>query len=192
VELATGAGNFSRCSACKEAGRFNPRAFDWLGRHSAMVQVHTAVRTGRLARASLFRCADCPKQATEYEHRDYNRPLDVVPICRSCNLRRGPAIPLNGSLHALVKRGHPPYRSRAAAERVFALIGADVTALAPYPHTLTVDHWRELLPLIPVVPLRTGCPEASAAIPSPAPAGVTHAAPAAQISARSPSTPPPP
>lgn len=36
-------------------------------------------------------CADCGGVATEYEHRDYARPYDVDPICRSCNLRRGSA-----------------------------------------------------------------------------------------------------
>lgn len=36
-------------------------------------------------------CADCGGVATEYEHRDYARPYDVEPTCRSCNLRRGSA-----------------------------------------------------------------------------------------------------
>ena len=36
-------------------------------------------------------CTDCGKRATVYDHRDYGRPLDVEPVCQSCNLKRGPA-----------------------------------------------------------------------------------------------------
>lgn len=34
-------------------------------------------------------CVDCGAIATVYEHRDYGRPLDVEPVCRACNGRRG-------------------------------------------------------------------------------------------------------
>lgn len=37
-------------------------------------------------------CTDCGVPASQYDHRDYSRPLDVEPVCRSCNLRRGTAI----------------------------------------------------------------------------------------------------
>lgn len=37
-------------------------------------------------------CVDCGKPAHDYDHRDYNKPLDVDPVCRGCNIRRGPAI----------------------------------------------------------------------------------------------------
>lgn len=36
-------------------------------------------------------CVDCGKQADRYDHRDYAKPLDVVPVCHPCNVRRGPA-----------------------------------------------------------------------------------------------------
>lgn len=36
-------------------------------------------------------CVDCDKPAREYDHRDYSRPLDVQPVCRSCNKKRGTA-----------------------------------------------------------------------------------------------------
>jgi hypothetical protein len=38
-----------------------------------------------------FACADCGKPATDYDHRDYRKPLEVEPVCHSCNLKRGPA-----------------------------------------------------------------------------------------------------
>ena len=37
-------------------------------------------------------CVDCGAPALEYDHRDYSRPLDVDPVCKSCNRRRGTAV----------------------------------------------------------------------------------------------------
>ncbi len=42
---------------------------------------------------STVLCVDCGVQATEYDHRDYFKPLDVVPVCHPCNIKRGPAYP---------------------------------------------------------------------------------------------------
>lgn len=51
-----------------------------------------AIRTGRLLPARTYRCVDCHERwATAWEHRDYDKPLDVDPTCDSCNFRRGPA-----------------------------------------------------------------------------------------------------
>jgi hypothetical protein len=36
-------------------------------------------------------CVDCGEAAREYDHRDYARPLDVQPVCRKCNKKRGTA-----------------------------------------------------------------------------------------------------
>jgi hypothetical protein len=38
-------------------------------------------------------CVDCGAPAVFYDHRDYDKPFDVVPVCRSCNIRRGTAMP---------------------------------------------------------------------------------------------------
>jgi hypothetical protein len=46
---------------------------------------------GRLAPARLFACVDCAKAASEYDHRNYLMPLEVQPVCRGCNKKRGPA-----------------------------------------------------------------------------------------------------
>lgn len=40
-------------------------------------------------------CVDCGKTAVHHDHRDWRRPLDVEPVCHSCNLRRGPAAPFD-------------------------------------------------------------------------------------------------
>ena len=50
---------------------------------------------GLLPSASVFPCVDCAAPAVDYEHRDYNRPLAVEPVCRRCNLARGAAVPLD-------------------------------------------------------------------------------------------------
>ena len=50
-----------------------------------------AVKDGRLPRADSQQCADCGGAAAVYDHRNYCKPLDVSPVCDSCNYRRGPA-----------------------------------------------------------------------------------------------------
>lgn len=50
------------------------------------------------------KCVDCGKTATDYDHRDYNRPLKVVPVCRSCNYKRGGATPRKDCMY--IENGH--------------------------------------------------------------------------------------
>lgn len=66
-----------------------------------------AIRSGHLQPPVAFPCADCGGRATEYDHRDYNEPLNVSPVCRGCNARRGKAIPRrwdDAELFAYLKR----------------------------------------------------------------------------------------
>lgn len=56
--------------------------------------VATAIRHGKIPPAKTLACTDCSGPAMDYDHRDYNQPLNVEPVCRSCNRKRGPAIPL--------------------------------------------------------------------------------------------------
>lgn len=50
------------------------------------------MRSGELKRLDgSIECVDCGMPAKEYDHRDYTRPLDVVPVCGSCNSKRGVA-----------------------------------------------------------------------------------------------------
>ena len=55
--------------------------------------VGRAIKQGVLKPANQHICVDCSKPAFCYDHRDYNKPLDVVPVCRKCNHRRGSATP---------------------------------------------------------------------------------------------------
>lgn len=61
----------------------------------AVGKVSAAVRAGQLPRITEeTKCVDCGNRATDYEHRDYYRPLDVEPVCKKCNRRRGAAHPV--------------------------------------------------------------------------------------------------
>ena len=53
--------------------------------------VNAAIAAGELQPARSLQCVDCGDPAREYDHRDYSAPLQVVAVCRSCNVRRGPA-----------------------------------------------------------------------------------------------------
>ena len=53
--------------------------------------VSRAIRDGALPPLTSAICG-CGKPALVYEHRDYRRPLDVEPVCKSCNRKRGPAL----------------------------------------------------------------------------------------------------
>ena len=58
----------------------------------ASYEVWKAVRRGDLPPAKALRCTDCGSPALEYDHRNYGKPLEVQPVCRLCNVRRGPAL----------------------------------------------------------------------------------------------------
>lgn len=67
--------------------------------------VMVAMREGRLPHLidENSECADCGDRASVYDHRDYRMPLNVVPVCDSCNLRRGPAAFSDGHEHFLTR-----------------------------------------------------------------------------------------
>jgi len=64
------------------------------GARKAIALVNQAVKKGILPSVKSLFCVDCGRPGECYDHRDYNKPLDVVPVCRKCNFRRGSAIPV--------------------------------------------------------------------------------------------------
>ena len=58
----------------------------------ARTAVQRAIKEGLFSKASDHACVDCGKPAACYDHRDYARPLDVQPVCRSCNAYRGTSV----------------------------------------------------------------------------------------------------
>lgn len=59
----------------------------------AQSEVAKAIKRGDLRSPKTCVCADCGVPARDYDHRDYNKPLNVVAVCRRCNIKRGAAIP---------------------------------------------------------------------------------------------------
>ncbi len=57
----------------------------------AIRAVTKAVRDGDLPSIGTQICVDCGKPAQHYDHRDYDKPLEVEPVCVKCNFARGPA-----------------------------------------------------------------------------------------------------
>lgn len=62
----------------------------------AMWKIKLEVKMGRMPKVTTLLCVDCGKPAKCYDHRDYLKPLDVEPVCISCNKLRGAA--MNASL----------------------------------------------------------------------------------------------
>lgn len=60
-------------------------------RNEAKRRLNAEIQAGRMPRARELYCHDCERPALDYDHRDYSQPLKVTPLCRSCNLMRGPA-----------------------------------------------------------------------------------------------------
>lgn len=78
-------------SFCNDCG---PKRMEDCGGTAAHKLVDLAIRRGDLPRACTLTCTDCSKPASDYDHRDYGKPLEVQPVCRSCNRKRGPARPV--------------------------------------------------------------------------------------------------
>jgi len=60
-------------------------------RRQASALISKLIKAGKLQRADSHLCVDCEKPAYDYDHRDYRNLLEVQPVCRKCNQRRGPA-----------------------------------------------------------------------------------------------------
>lgn len=86
VDLRAGGTSGYQCAACYPR---SPARELQLAAHKAVAD---AVRLKRLPHPSTLMCADCAGHAQQYDHRDYNAPLVVAPVCRRCNVRRGPAV----------------------------------------------------------------------------------------------------
>lgn len=62
-------------------------------RNGAGAAVSKAIRNGDLPPVKYLFCFDCGKEAQCYDHRDYRKPLDVWPVCFSCDSKRGSGRP---------------------------------------------------------------------------------------------------
>lgn len=48
-------------------------------------KIQLEVASHRLVKPSELKCNRCPSKAKHYHHADYNKPLDVEPLCRRCH-----------------------------------------------------------------------------------------------------------
>lgn len=103
-------------------------------------QTAKAIREGRLAHPRTLLCADCLRPATGYDHRDYNYPLRVDPICHGCNANRGPAIPRKGFFTEMFAKQYGCYTKRVSMQKIFRLIGLEAD-LHHLPFNITLEHW---------------------------------------------------
>jgi hypothetical protein len=116
------------------------------GKAQAGQLVYKAKADGLLPFAKNCICVDCGEPACDLDHRDYNKPLQVDPVCRRCNLRRGPAIPFVSAFRETVAMGILPYSKRISVVRVFNAMGANADFLLFYPKRLALTHWVHIVP----------------------------------------------
>ena len=53
------------------------------GARAAHAAIQYELTCNRLVEAKLLKCVDCGLKANRYDHRDYNKPLDVESVCGS-------------------------------------------------------------------------------------------------------------
>lgn len=149
------------------------KEFGWLYRRYVSgqlfcgAQVARAIRDGVLPHPSRMPCADCTGASTEYDHRDYNRPLWVTAVCRRCNARRGRAVPRQWSaveafsyVRSLLTHSYDfrvacraielgtdlRFDQRATIQKVSHRATGLAAAFAPF--GLTLDELRAALPIL--------------------------------------------
>lgn len=121
-----------------------------IGMPQATAAVARAVRTGQLTPATAHPCTDCGyPEAVQYDHRDYNKPLVVEPVCRSCNVKRSAAIPLRGAMTKLISMGLPVYVHHHQACHALLNIGIDIHFMEEMLSRLTIRHWRKISQYLP-------------------------------------------
>ncbi|MFA5633142.1 MAG: hypothetical protein WC997_16665 [Porticoccaceae bacterium] len=86
--------------------------------------------------------------ATDYDHRDYRKPLSVEPVCRRCNLSRGYAIPADGFISECVSLGIVPYGRKSHLTSLLERMGVSSHVLDGMPAYLDINHWQAIFPAI--------------------------------------------
>lgn len=148
-ELTTGGNHAYRCMECRQrppvADSDSPHYREMRsGRIEAALSVSRAIVDGKLPHPTAMTCTDCGAKASEYDHRDYSKPLAVDPVCRSCNRQRGHALPLAGYVSDCVRHGVIPYKLKVRVSRLFRWMGVDSEALASASPKLSLDDWRAI------------------------------------------------
>ena len=88
----------------------------------AQLRVYQAIIGGRLPSLKRERvlCVVCKKaRATQYDHRDYAKPLKVRPVCGGCNKRSGPAV-ISKELPPVMIKARGPVQTETLTIRCYA------------------------------------------------------------------------
>lgn len=120
AEVTSGGNQHFKCKKCKSGKSDGEILQEKAGR-----QVAKAVRKGLLPPATSKRCVDCKVRAEVYDHREYAKPLDVVPVCRRCNILRGPAIDSHVQTNRFIKAANA--RRHSARSAVKKTVCGEVT-----------------------------------------------------------------
>lgn len=83
----------ARCEPCR-TGHYLWKTY-FTGNMQSRNIVAKAKKRGEIPSIAGRLCDDCGKPANVYDHRDYGKPLDVDPVCFSCNCKRGYAKPID-------------------------------------------------------------------------------------------------
>ena len=145
IEMVRGGGALFMCSRCREDSSWGPRYSEiQTGRQGAATAVARAIAGGLLQSAREMLCTDSGGKATEYDHRDYNKPLQVAAVCRRCNRQRGHAIPRVGYFKDCIDRGFAPFALKVRVARFLRGNGFVINSLDGMPKKLSLENWRVL------------------------------------------------
>ena len=107
LEIGRSSGYRNQCDECTPNDEV---AIKDRAKNYAYGQVKKARVQGLLPDPWDCLCADCGKQASVYDHRDYAKPLEVDPVCKACNVFRGPAVGWRNAFDlnvaALIEQGY--------------------------------------------------------------------------------------
>lgn len=59
---------------------------------SAHLKIKKLIESGSMESPKGKSCVDCGAPAVCHDLRNYSKPIEAVPVCRSCNTLRGPGI----------------------------------------------------------------------------------------------------
>lgn len=91
----------NKCGQCQRD--YHSQRVAKSGATAAHAAVQYEILCGRLADPKSLDCVDCGFKARLYDHRDYNKPLEVEPVCGSCNNKRWKAISRSNKCTSLIE-----------------------------------------------------------------------------------------
>lgn len=107
--------------------------------YKASALLNRAIKQGLIPHISTLSCSDCGAGAKNYDHRDYTKPLDVEPVCCSCNTKRGPA--MDSKLRVFAKVEY--FGKNHSGEQKLSPQNSEPPTKSEGLR-LTLDHWTKL------------------------------------------------